>query len=888
MLKVTRLTINHLREPLGMDEPPRFGWALESDRRDVVQAGYRLQIAEDAGFASVLWDSGEVKGDASQNVSAAGFAPEPLRTYFARVCAFTADGDASPWSAPARFVAGMLGQPWQARPVTAEVPPCPERSQGTYVRGGFTVQGEVRAAWLCATAHGVYVPYLNGARVGEDILAPGWTSYHRHALYQTYDVKALLRQGENALGAELGAGWYKGLMGFIGKRNNYGERTAFLGQLTIDYADGRRQVVGSGEDWLGCESPVTFAEIYDGERYDARLERPDWCAPGADLSGMRPVSVLDSDFPALTAQPGCRVRRECVLPAGRLLVTPRGERVIDFGQNLTGWPEFTLRGEAGHTYRLKCFETLDAAGNVYTANLRSAKQELHYTCADSAEVRFHPEFTFYGFRYVQLLDWPEDAHAEDFAAWVVHSDMPAVGEFTCGAPLIDRLVRNTLWSMKDNFLDVPTDCPQRNERMGWTGDAQIFCRTSTFLMGVYAFYRKWLADVRADQTPEGGIPHVVPDIMTPFAGTMDDWLLSQGTHSAAGWADAIVICPWTLYLAYGDAQILGENYEAMRRWIEFMRTHAVDNIWNYKLQFGDWVALDAEPGSYFGATPNDLTCTAYYAHSTGLFARIARILGHDADAKAYGELYDQIVAKFRATFFTPEGDMTAQTQTAHILALYFDLVAPEHRQRTAAALARLLGKEDGHMVTGFMGTTFFPHALAENGCLKEAYDLVLKEDFPSWLYQVKMGATTVWEHWDGMRPDGTMWSPDMNSFNHYAYGSVCEWLFRAVLGIDADPEAPGYRHILLRPRPDRRLGYAQGALDTPYGRVETAWRYADEALHLRVTVPANARATLHMADFDVVRDGDGIAFARDQGGLTAELPSGSYAFAFAKGENAEK
>ena len=878
MLRINRLTVNHLREALGMDEPPRFGWAMESDVRGAMQAGYLLEIAGDPDFAALLWQSGRVMGDQSQYVAAEGFAPEPVREYFARVRAFTADGEISAWSAPVRFVTGLMGTPWTARYVTAEVPACPELSKGTMVRGGFRVEGEVRAAWLLASALGVYAPYLNGSRVGEDLLAPGWTSYHRHGLYQTYDVKALLRPGENRLGAMLGAGWYKGVMGFIGTRNNYGDRTAFLGQLVIDYADGRRQFVATGPDWQGCDGPVTFAEIYDGEHYDARLERDGWCLPGADEAGWHPVEMVEGNIDVLAAQPGCRVRREGVLPAVELLVTPNGERVIDFGQNLTGWPEFTLRGAPGHSYVLKCFETLDAAGNVYTANLRSAKQEVRYTCRDAAPVKYHPEFTFYGFRYLYLADWPEDARAEDFSAWVIHSDMTPTGTFECGDDLVNRLVHNILWGLKGNFLDVPTDCPQRNERMGWTGDAQIFCRTATYLMDVYPFYRKWLADVRADQTPEGGVSHVVPDTITPLAGTVEDWLLKQGSHSASGWADAIVICPWTLYLAYGDRQILEENYDAMCRWIGFMRDHAVDNIWSYMLQFGDWVALDAEPGSYFGATPTELTCAAYYALSTGIVARTARILGRDADAAEYEALRRSIGDSFRRHFFTPEGDMTARTQTAHILALCFDLVPEKWREKTAAALARLLEQENGHLVTGFMGTTFFTRALADNGYRAEAYDLLLKEDFPSWLYQVKMGATTVWEHWDGIRPDGTMWSPDMNSFNHYAYGSIGEWLFRSTLGIDADPEAPGYRHALLRPRPDRRLGYAQGSVETPYGAVSTGWRYAGDRLLLTVKLPANTTATLELRDFDEVLGADGVAFEAQNGALRAELGAGAYQF----------
>ena len=873
MLTITRLTVNHLTEAVGLHEPPRFSWAMASDRRGAAQTARRLQIAADRDFAHVLWDSGDVASDVSQNVAAEEFAPAPSTEYFARVRA-VCGGETSDWSSPVRLVTGLMGG-WRAKYVTAEVPPCPEASRGTRVRGAFVVIGAVRSAWLYASALGLYVPFMNGARVGEDCLAPGWTSYDSRALYQTYDVAPLLRQGENVLGATLGAGWYKGLMGFMGMRCNYGDRTAFLAQLVIDYHDGRRQVVTTDGSWRGGDSPVTFAEIYDGERYDARLETPGWCEPGFDDAGWRPVAVVDK-APALVAQPGCRIRRETVLPAVRLLVTPRGERVVDFGQNLTGWPEFTLRGRAGETYVLKCFETLDADGNVYTANLRLAKQELHYTCRDDGPVRFHPEFTFCGFRYAQLLRWPEDAVAEDFCAWVVHSDFRPTGEFECGEPLVNQLVRNIRWSLKDNFLDVPTDCPQRNERLGWTGDAQIFCRAATLLEDVYPFYRKWLADVRADMTPEGGVPHVVPDIITRYEGRIDDWLVKQGTHSAAGWADSIVICPWTLYLAYGDPAILEENYDAMTRWIGFMTDHAEGCVWRYRLQFGDWVALDAEEGSYYGATPTDLTSAAYYIRSTRVVAAAARALGREDDARRYGALAAALTDDFQRRFFDGEGNMTARTQTAHILALSFDLAPERWRQKTVDELVRLLDERDGHLVTGFMGTPCFTQALADNGRVREAYDLLLKRDFPSWLYQVEQGATTVWEHWDGIRPDGTMWSPDMNSFNHYAYGSIGEWLFRGVAGVNADPSAPGYRHALLRPRPDRRLGFARGVVETPYGTLASAWAYEGDDLRLSLTVPANTTASLSLDNIAEILDADGAPLSLDADTLRGELGAGRY------------
>lgn len=443
-MKIAKLTLNHLCENLGLEERLQCSWAIESERRNTVQAAYRLQCATAGDFSAIALDTGWIPSAQSQNVLPECGALKPLRTYWVRVCVETADGQHSEWSKPTCFVTGRMGMPWRARWITAEVPPCPERSSATCVRGSFFVDGTVAEAWLLTTAQGVYTPWLNGRRVGGDLLAPGWTSYGRHMLYQLNDVASLLVPGENVLGAMLGAGWYKGLVGFLSLRNNYGDRTAFLGELIIRYTDGRETIVATDENWRGCDAPITFSEIYDGEHYDARLEKKDWSRAGSSDAGWHEVAAVEGRFDVLQAQPGCRVRCERVLPAVSLTMTPKGERVVDFGQNLTGWPEFTLRGRANQTCRLRCFETLDANGNVYTANLRSARQALEYICAEDGEVCYHPSFTFYGFRYLYLEQWPEDVTAEDFRAWVIHSELEPAGAFECSEPLVNQLHHNIL------------------------------------------------------------------------------------------------------------------------------------------------------------------------------------------------------------------------------------------------------------------------------------------------------------------------------------------------------------------------------------------------------------------------------------------------------------
>ena len=991
MLRAVKIRMEYLEQPVGLGALPRFGWVLESDRKNVVQKAYRLQIAKDPQFESLVYDSGLVESAESAYVEVPSYreampdgqgqesgrqgqestgcrvdnasqecgrhGENDINSFREKLCSCTeyfvrvrvSDGvEESSYSETASFVTGILGQEeWQAEFITAEREADSGKSGSTCLKKQIRLDGKVASAYACATAFGLYRFFINGKKVGEDELMPGWTSYHKHLCCQTYDVTALLKEGENRLDAMLGAGWYKGKMGFLLLRNNYGTRTAFLMQLTVRYEDGREEVFVTDESWQGRPGPVTFSEIYDGEHYDARLEREIsfgsmdgrradiqkgamggtelpgvgradaareealtgkseaamhlsadevntekgtvrselWgmsrgalCTEGKDtVRAWHPVQILPFPKASLTAQAGCKVRKMERLQAREALVTPKGETVIDFAQNLTGWVNFRVQAEPGSEILLKCFETLDARGNVYTANLRSARQEIHYICKGGGTEEYHPLFTYMGFRYVQVLKWPGEVRAEAFSAYALYSQMEQTGTFRCSNPLVNRLQQNILWSLKGNFLDIPTDCPQRDERVGWTGDAQIFCRTACYLMNTYTFFRKWLKDVAADQTPEGGVPHVVPDIIS--GKEENDWLLSQGTHSAAAWADVAVINPWTLYLVYGDKTILEEQYDSMKKWIGFMEAHSVDYIWNYKLQFGDWVALDAEEGSYFGATPNDLTCTAYFAYSTGLFAKIADILGRAEDAASYGALYEKIVEKFRNTFFTKDGEMTAQTQTAHIVALYFNLVPEAFRERTAGRLVELLRKEGGHLVTGFVGTPYFCHALSSSGYVEEAYELLLKEDFPSWLYQVKMGATTVWEHWDGLKPDGTMWSPDMNSFNHYAYGAVGDWLYRVVLGMEVDEKDPGYHHSIINPRTGEAFDFAEGAYGSVYGTLKVRWEKGKEDKNdrrLQVTIPHNTTAEIRLEKGAGQVRAKGLEFISKDGILTARCGSGQW------------
>ncbi len=933
MLKISGIHINYEKNPAGVAESPQFGWEIESDMRSVKQTSYRLLLAEDESFEKPVYDSDVVASEESAHVqalaegegAAAGALPKWMKSltkYFVRV-EITATGTfvsgktdgkktdngkaaasagtekavsgesltESAVSKTAWFITALVKEDWAAPFVSAETDDSyKECSKGTCVRGQVTVKKPLKEAYAVTTALGLYNFFLNGKKVGEDEMTPGWTSYQRHLLYQTYEVTDYLKEGANTAGAMLAAGWYKGVMGLTKARNNYGDRTGFSMELLLRYADGSEEWVCTDSSWEGADSPVIFSEIYDGEIYDSSLEIPGWAdapvtaeaaGPAAeekDASGRwRETVEVPFDISVLRAQGGARVRMMDALPCQEIIRTPKGERVLDFGQNMAGRIHVTAAGKAGDVIELHCFEVLDSEGNVYLDNLRKAKATMKYIFSKEETVTWYPRFTYMGFRYALVVSYPEELKKENFTAHTLHSDMVRTGEITCSNPLLNQLHHNYLWGMKGNFLDVPTDCPQRDERLGWTGDAQIFCRTASYLANTYTFFKKWLRDVEVDQTPEGGVPHVVPNIEE--GRTDGNWLLRQGPHSAAAWADVAVIAPWTLYLMFGDKEILRRQYESMKGWIEFMREHSEDYIWNYKLQFGDWVALDAEEGSYFGATPNDLTCTAYYAYSTGLFAKMARLLDKP-EAAEYEELYGKIVRKFRQTFFDGKGNLTAQTQTAHIVALYFKLTPEEYVSRTVEGLKRLLEKENGHLVTGFVGTPYFCHALSQNGCVKEAYDLLLKEDFPSWLYQVKMGATTIWEHWDGLKPDGTMWSADMNSFNHYAYGAIGEWMYRVMAGLEADEKAGGFKHAVLYPRPGGGLSFVDGRYHSIYGVEAVRWEADGKEITLRVKIPANTTAEIRLDNGEEVSEADGLIFTEAGEYLTAQAGSGEYAIRY--------
>lgn len=697
-------------------------------------------------------------------------------------------------------------------------------------RKTFPVTRGLKKATLSASALGLYEMSLNGARVGDFLFAPGWTSYKTRLQVQAYDVTALLT-ADNTLTITAGPGWCVGKMTWEDRRRIWADEIAVIACLELEYENGHTETICTDKSWMSAASGILMSEIYDGETFDARVQPSGWL----------PVKTVSFSKDALIPQEGEIIREMETLKPTALITSPKGETILDFGQILTGFVRFRVRGKAGEEVLLSHAEILDKDGNFYTANLRTAKQEIRYICGGGEET-YQPHFTFQGFRYVRLDQWPGEADPADFEAAVVHSEMKRTGFFECSSEKVNQLYRNTVWSQRGNFLDVPTDCPQRDERLGWTGDAQVFIQTAAYNYDVLKFFKKWLRDLKADQHPDGRVPYVIPDPQDRFhVGEVRPLDVQDGGgKDSSAWADAAVICPWQLYLAYGDKTVLEEQFDSMKAHIEFIRsTGENEYLWNTGFHFGDWLATDCPEGSRVGPTDVYLISTAYYAYSTALFIKAGKVLGRDMSA--YEALYKNIRAAFQKEYVR-DGRLTSDTQTAYVLALYFDLV--DDKAPYAARLAELIHENGDRLKTGFVGTAHLMLALSQSGLHDVAYSLLLQENFPSWLYAVNQGATTIWEHWDSLRPDGSMWDTMMNSFNHYSYGAVAAWMFSVMGGIRPDEAAPGYRHILLAPVPDERIGYVKTSLDTRYGVIRSEWEREGGKVTYRFAVPEGTTASV--------------------------------------------
>jgi alpha-L-rhamnosidase len=873
--------------PIGIDEPsPRLTWTLHADRRGTRQTAYEIRVASSPdSFASPLWTSGRVASSESVNRAYGGPALRPGRRYHWQVRAWDDRGQASPWSNAAYWETGLMGPAqWKAKWIVSDLPVDTTRSNpAPILRTDFALDGAVASARAYVTAHGLYEMEINGKRVGTDVLAPGWTSYDERLQYQTYDVTDLVQRGANAVGVTLGDGWYRGRLAWEKRRNTYGKDVALLAQIVVRYTDGREQVIGTDERWKVATGPIVASDIYNGESYDARLERAGWSRAGYAATDWKPVRVASYSLQNLVAPLGPPIRRIEELKPKAVLTTPNGETVFDMGQNMVGWVRLRVRGPAGTTVRLHHAEVLDKQGNFYTANLRTAQQADTYVLKGDGEETFEPHFTFHGFRYVKVEGYPGTPGPDAITGIVVHSDMPRTGSFTTSDPMLNQLYHNIVWGQKGNFVGVPTDCPQRDERLGWTGDAQVFSRTAAFNFDVAGFFTNWLRDLAADQRPNGSLPDVIPDVLSRGSTTANT--------SSSGWGDATVIVPWTMYLTYGDTRLLERQYPSMRAYVEYQRKTAGDKLlWNSGWHYGDWLAFATTRADYPGATTDkDLIATAFFAHSADLLARSAKVLGKTEDARDYRDLYERIRAAWTKEYATASGRLSSNTQTAYALALHFGLL-PEARRDDAGTRLAADVRSVGHLTTGFLGTPYLTDALTQTGHLAEAYRLLLNKRYPSWLYPITRGATTIWERWDGEKPDSSFQDVGMNSFNHYAYGAIGDWMVRTVAGLDLDETQPGYRHLIIAPQPGGGLTSARAELTTPYGSASSGWTLADGRMRVTVRVPPNAHATVHLPSARVgavteggraVAGADGVTSATQSGDdAVVAIGSGEYVFEY--------
>lgn len=880
-LKVYDLTVEHKTNPLGLhDRHPRLSWKLQSEGKDIMQTAYMIRVATSSDFSrsKILWESGRVDSDSSVLISYKGPELKSGKRYYWQVKVADNRKNESPWSETAFWEMGLINDTdWKGRwiePVQDTVLNIPAMT----LRRKFPIEKKVVRARAYVTAHGLYEFYVNGQRVGDQLLTPGWTAYDERLQYQVYDVTNLVRQGDNVVGAILGDGWYRGRLGWETNWGVWGKRIGLFCQVNFEYADGTSSSMTTDDAWKStADGPIVMNSIYDGETYDARKELKGWCTPDYNDSSWTPVNLVPTGHEKLVATETVPVKRIQELQPKKIFRTPNGTLVADFGQNMVGWVRLKVSGPAGTKVIVRHAEVLDKEGEFYTLNLRTAKATMTYILKGEGEEVYEPRFTFFGFRYIAVEGFPGELRPENLTGIVIHSDMKPTGKFECSDPLLNQLQHNIVWGQKGNFVDVPTDCPQRDERLGWTGDAQAFSRTAAFNMNVAAFFTKWSKDLAADQYPNGMVPFVVPDALGNAAGS-------------TGWADAATIIPWDMYQVYGDRRILEVQYPSMKKWVDFMKSQSRDNLWNSGFHFGDWLFYrpDDDNSGRAAVTDTYLIAQCFFAHSTQLLIKTAEVLGKTEDVATYSDLLKNVKDAFMREYVTPSGRLVSGTQTAYVLALEFDMLPEELRKQAAQRLVENIKSYDNHLTTGFLGTPYLCHALTKWGYNDVAYTLLFQKSYPSWLYPVTQGATTIWERWDGQKPDGSFQTIGMNSFNHYAYGAIGDWMYRIVGGIEIG--APGYRKVIIQPQPHDNLTYATASLESAYGLIESRWRREGTQITVAVTIPPNTTAEVWLpyagletvfANASSKKDQPVLRNPKQYGNRIAfELGSGKYEFRY--------
>lgn len=874
-MKVTNLRTNHFENPIGYQiSPLSLSWKVENAKGKKTQMA-QVKIFQDQQLMELAWDSTK-RADINSASCLPDFVPNERTRYYWQVQVWDDAGDygisevAFFETAPEKIKGKWITAPFEkeAHSVYQKIWKLP------------SAEDQVKNARLYISGMGLYEAYLNGKKVGDEYLTPFYNDYNHWIQFQSYDVTDMLKAGENTLGIMLGNGWYKGRFGFIDKMDRlYGDTQAVICELEITLKNDKKVVISSDESFQCQKSPVLSSSIYDGEIFDANLtlQKAAWIPAvfaGESIQEWTGRLVPRFSLP-LTFH-------EEIKPI-RIIHTPAGETVLDFGQNLTGLFSFISKEPKGAKIHFQFGEILQGE-NFYNENLRTAKEEFTYI-SDGSEKKVRPHFTFYGFRYMKV-EGVTDIEAADFRAYALYSHMEETGHIETSNPKVNRLFLNALWGQKGNFVDTPTDCPQRDERMGWTGDAQVFCATASFNMYTPAFYHKFLYDMAEEQKElDGAVPHVVPDILDQINYVLKDPdraaqlgiktsqesngsgvahadktedadekteanenAISDNAAGSCAWGDAATVIPWTSYVFFGDETLLKKEYENMKMWTDYI--HRIDEekcggkrLWTYGFHFADWLALDNfHKDSCLGGTDPYYVASCYYLYSAELTAKAAAVLGKGEDAIYYTKLAKEVREAIRKEYFTLTGRIAIDTQTAMVLALRFGIVPEPARERLIQTLKTKLEEENIHLTTGFVGTPYLCPVLTENGLADYAYTLLLNEDFPSWLYEVNMGATTIWERWNSVLSDGSISDTGMNSLNHYSYGSIVEWMYRYMCGINPDEHNAGFRKFVIKPYPDKRFEYAAAKYQSVYGLIESDWKRMDTGWQFHVIVPFDTTA----------------------------------------------
>ena len=838
---INHVAFEHHRDALGIGQDrPRISWRLSGNLSDWTQQAYDIQITRSGHVETINISSHE---SVLVPWPASPLNPGEAATVLVRSHGRVPGGDvsATPWSEPVAVELGLLTQDWKAELIESTHKVKADKSlQPILFRRCFHLRQAVLQARLYITAHGVYTAEINGREVGDHILAPGWTSYGHRLTYQTFDVTKLLSEGENAIGAYVGAGWYCGRLGFHGgKRNIWGDNIGLFAQLVITFADGNQETVVTDSDWKWSTGPITFSEIYDGEEYDARLELKEWSNPIYNdnkwtLVAAKQLPNKEHLQPPLSPP----VRRIQEVPAIEVIKSPSGKTIVDFGQNLVGWLRVRISGPAGHSVSFTHTEVLEY-GEAATRPLRMARAKDILTLSSGETQVWEPKFTFHGFRYVEIENWPsKELELADLTAIVVHTDMERTGWFECSHPLLNKLHENVCWSMRGNFLAIPTDCPQRDERLGWTGDLGIFTSTANYLYDTYGILESWLMDLGAEQMVDGS---GIPPLVSPDA-------LRSPKKAQAIWGDVVVTAPWDLYQAFNDSTILIRQYESMTAWLDYGVPRDSSGLWDSSLfQLGDWLDPTAppdEPGN--SVTDSVLVANAHLIRSTDLMVKISCVLDRQQDAKRYEDSAKNLRRAFAREYITASGRLVSDSQTAISLALCFSLFQNSAQEARAADRLKQLVREGSRfkIATGFAGTPIVGHALTKVGESQIFYRMLLHKKCPSWLYPITMGATTIWERWDSMMPNGSINPGEMTSFNHYALGAVAHWMHTVIGGIS--PGTAGWKKCFIRPFPGGDLSHCSVSHLSPYGKISVSWKIEDKELVLNAQIPPNTTAEIKL------------------------------------------